>query len=91
MKRVLCTAAAVVGFVGFAAPAASATTYQPPGPTVIYRVGDDNVFVGAALGNQPIGGAGADVSEHEVCAGISYQIPFCLSDWVDPSISVSLP
>ncbi|HVE64225.1 MAG TPA: hypothetical protein VNB94_10530 [Mycobacteriales bacterium] len=92
MKRVLCTAVAVAGFVGFAgAPAASATTYAAPKPlTVTYSVGDDNVRVGTSLPGQPLVGAKADVSEAEVCVGFSYQIPFCLSDHVDPGELISL-
>lgn len=81
MKRLLCTAMVVAGFVGLAAVPAHAG----PGEIVTVRVGDDNASVGTQLGSQPLLGARADVSDAEACVGFSYQIPFCTSEYIDPN------
>lgn len=74
MKRALCTAAAVAGFVGFAA--APAHAYAPP-EVVKVTVGDDNVGVYSGLPGQPLLGARVDVGDAQACVGFSYQVPFC--------------
>ena len=78
MKRVLCTAAAVVGFVGLAAAPAQAAEPIKIGPVVSYSIGDDNVAVGTALPGQPLLGARADLGDGRACVGFSYQVPQCV-------------
>ncbi len=75
MKRVLCCAAAVAGFVGVAA--APAHAYEAPDPVVWVTVGDDNVGVYSGVPGQPLLGARVDVGDAQACVGFSYQIPFC--------------
>ena len=77
MKRALCTAAAIAGFVGFAAPSAQAAEYVS-GPVVTYHVGTDYVSVGTGLPGQPLAGARYSFQTGEGCVGFSYQVPQCV-------------
>lgn len=76
MLRVVCTAAAVVGFVGLAAAPASAAAAGPL--PVEVKTWEDGASVGSRIGGQPLFGASADVSEGEACVGFSYQVPQCV-------------
>ena len=75
MKRVI--GALAVGAIAFIAAPAHASSSIPI--TVTPVVNDDTVGVGAMYGNQPVGGAYVHPKSLSACAGVSYQIPFCVS------------
>ncbi len=76
MKRVLC--GLLLGATAFASAPAHATTKVV---TVTPTVNDDTIGVGVTYGqyDEPLGGAYYKRHTNTVCAGLSYQLPFCVS------------
>lgn len=80
MRRLTLLAVSGALAVGAAAPALAQSITPPaaslPKPTVTYST-DGGIFVGTALGNQPL--VGASVSGGRACVGFSFEVPFCTS------------
>jgi hypothetical protein len=75
MKRVLCALA--LGVTALAVPAAHAAETV----TVTPATGPDRYGVGVTYGqyHQPVGGAYVYPQYATACAGLSYEVPFCVT------------
>lgn len=76
MSRVLAIAAGIVAVGAIAAPTASVLSAQQLPVQVYLRNDSHGVGVGTGYGNQPL--VGVWTYDSRVCAGFSYQIPFCV-------------
>ena len=77
MSRLLVVAGAAIAAGAIAAPAASVLSAQQLPVKVYLRNDSHGVGVGTAYGNQPL--VGAYTYDGRVCAGMSYQVPFCIN------------
>ena len=79
MLRRIAVAGTIIAAVGVTAGPAlvSSTTAAQKLPVQVYTRNDQHgVGVGTALGDQPL--VGVWTYDGRVCAGMSYQIPFCV-------------
>jgi ribose 5-phosphate isomerase RpiB len=74
MKRVLC--GALLAAAAFAVPAHAA---QDPGISVTPHADETGVGVSTTVNHQPGVAAYYHTSTNTFCAGMSYQIPFCVT------------
>ncbi len=74
MKRVLC--GALLAVAALTVPASAA---QDPGISVTPHADQSGVGVSSTVNHQPFVGAYYRSSDNTVCAGMSYQIPFCVT------------